>query len=818
MVRVQGTDRDRLSRPRLVSLWRRVTAGATVLVTAQHDSGVASSVREWVAETGDRLIEWSSNRVDVPAETPDADVVLLEIEGMLGTHVTAALAVRERWPAATLIAVSSTQWPPGLLDAGMRPERVFPGSQFGFTTDETLDRAEQLGLALTWDEASGLLERVGTHAGLVDAILRAATSHGSLDEAAVRTGCDALVSHFAGAAAAGVFRPNGWRAVLVSARIGPMPRRTLLEVWGRDEVVRAAFDNVLQAGFFVQDPDSDMMQLRPDIRAAVIDRIEREARLDAVDADVAALASRFLSEGRTDDGWSIVADLPAARTRLLVEHWWLLGEFDVAHARPWLEEAITRSASPELRVALIRCLIDVTSANHTGHVSQADRRVARDLLDETDGVEMSVGALLLADTLRGVLLRLDGHHGEALETHERLADSVDRVHDDADDGAPSLAQANLLLHAGISAIDASRSDIASDRFAAAAALAHSSKHDRLARYAHEMLLLVTTNSGRAPLPSTFQARVDNLVGAHVITPPMSNVVKLSSALYIVDPRGLQEALDDEAPAVDDPLMLRFIDLALRSFAHGLLGTSGLAARAIELFERELDGRDLTANHRALLVWARTEALLHAGAADRAVELLTETRGLRAVIPVDVLLARAALRAKKPERALAALASTQDAYGSGVLAVWSHLLLFLAYHAIGSDSSLEVAHQHLSTALVAGSRARPLLPFAAQGMSALGTTLTQADQLALDPAGRRYIADVERMRDELQLATSTTLALSERERVVVAHLVAAESTRDLAARLHVSPNTVKTQLRSIYRKLGVSSWADAVATAKRLGLV
>jgi DNA-binding NarL/FixJ family response regulator len=49
------------------------------------------------------------------------------------------------------------------------------------------------------------------------------------------------------------------------------------------------------------------------------------------------------------------------------------------------------------------------------------------------------------------------------------------------------------------------------------------------------------------------------------------------------------------------------------------------------------------------------------------------------------------------------------------------------------------------------------------------------------------------------------------------LVEAESTRDLAARLHVSPNTIKTQLRSIYRKLGVSSWADAVATAKRVGL-
>ncbi|HJA04683.1 MAG TPA: LuxR C-terminal-related transcriptional regulator [Candidatus Microbacterium stercoravium] len=74
-----------------------------------------------------------------------------------------------------------------------------------------------------------------------------------------------------------------------------------------------------------------------------------------------------------------------------------------------------------------------------------------------------------------------------------------------------------------------------------------------------------------------------------------------------------------------------------------------------------------------------------------------------------------------------------------------------------------------------------------------------------------------MRDALQRATRSTDALSERERTVVAELPFAVSTKDLAARLHVSPNTVKTQLRSIYRKLGVSSWADAVSTARRLGL-
>ena len=37
-------------------------------------------------------------------------------------------------------------------------------------------------------------------------------------------------------------------------------------------------------------------------------------------------------------------------------------------------------------------------------------------------------------------------------------------------------------------------------------------------------------------------------------------------------------------------------------------------------------------------------------------------------------------------------------------------------------------------------------------------------------------------------------------------------------MYVSPNTVKTHSSAIYRKLAVSSRADAVTEAKRLGLL
>lgn len=806
------TDRDRLSRPRLVSLWRRVMPGATVLVTAQHRSGVATSVREWLADSDQRLVVWSSNRIEVPADAPDADVVLLELEGMRDDHVTATLAVRERWPSATLIAVTSTQWPTALLENDVRPERVFAGSIFGFTADEAIDRAEQLGLALTWDEATALLDRLGTHAGFVDAVLRAAAARGALDDAAVRAGCDEQSAYFAGSAAAGVFRPNGWLAALVSARIGPMPRRTLLSVWGRDEVVRAALDNVLQSGFFVEDLERDTIELRRDLRIAFTARMEREAQIEQIDGIIADLAAQLLSSGRADDGWAIVADLPAARTRLLAQHWWLLGEIDVERARPWLAEAVLADPDPALRVALARTLVDVTSLNHTGAVSAAARREAAALLAEVGEPAGDLG--IVAATLRGVLQRADGHFDEALRTHEMLADADG---DDTSDPAHSLVRAGVLMQAGLSALDASRSDIAAARFSAAAALAHTAHDERLAQFAHDLLLIAAP--GDVPLATSFQSRIDGIVGAQPISPSMRGIVAISSALYVVDPRALQDALDGtETTTIDDPQTLRFVTVMLRSMAHELLGTSSLALSRLELFEQELDGRQLTRNQQTLLAWARAEALLDAESGEHAIAVLDALPEAGAkVIPIDLLRARAYLRDDEPARALACLAGVGDSLGSGVLAVWSHLVLFLAYHAIGSESSIDVGRQHLQAAIAAASRSRPMMPFAMQGMSALNTTISHADELALDAAGRRLVADLETMRDALQRATRSTDALSERERTVVAELPFAVSTKDLAARLHVSPNTVKTQLRSIYRKLGVSSWADAVSTARRLGL-
>lgn len=61
-------------------------------------------------------------------------------------------------------------------------------------------------------------------------------------------------------------------------------------------------------------------------------------------------------------------------------------------------------------------------------------------------------------------------------------------------------------------------------------------------------------------------------------------------------------------------------------------------------------------------------------------------------------------------------------------------------------------------------------------------------------------------------------LTEREIDILALLPGPMTQRDLAAALFVSPNTLKTHLRSIYRKLGAQSRADAVLRARRAGLL
>jgi DNA-binding CsgD family transcriptional regulator len=58
-------------------------------------------------------------------------------------------------------------------------------------------------------------------------------------------------------------------------------------------------------------------------------------------------------------------------------------------------------------------------------------------------------------------------------------------------------------------------------------------------------------------------------------------------------------------------------------------------------------------------------------------------------------------------------------------------------------------------------------------------------------------------------TDTVFDLTSRERAIVRHIARGATTAEIAGELFVSPSTIKTQLRALYRKLGVKSRAEAV---------
>jgi DNA-binding CsgD family transcriptional regulator len=72
--------------------------------------------------------------------------------------------------------------------------------------------------------------------------------------------------------------------------------------------------------------------------------------------------------------------------------------------------------------------------------------------------------------------------------------------------------------------------------------------------------------------------------------------------------------------------------------------------------------------------------------------------------------------------------------------------------------------------------------------------------------------------ELNTAALASLGVSAREREVLEQLAAGRSNKEIAAKLEVSPNTVKTHIASLFGKLGVKRRTAAIHKARELGIL
>jgi len=118
------------------------------------------------------------------------------------------------------------------------------------------------------------------------------------------------------------------------------------------------------------------------------------------------------------------------------------------------------------------------------------------------------------------------------------------------------------------------------------------------------------------------------------------------------------------------------------------------------------------------------------------------------------------------------------------------------------------------AFVMLSRTGSRLPLRSIPVASLSAIATRA-------VGRHHDPETSRM---LELIVRTTAGahrpvqtLSTRERLVLAQVQRGFTVAAIAAELYISPNTVKTHLRRLYSKLGVSTRDEAIRAARALGL-
>ncbi|TPX05842.1 helix-turn-helix transcriptional regulator, partial [Schumannella luteola] len=145
---------------------------------------------------------------------------------------------------------------------------------------------------------------------------------------------------------------------------------------------------------------------------------------------------------------------------------------------------------------------------------------------------------------------------------------------------------------------------------------------------------------------------------------------------------------------------------------------------------------------------------------------------------------------------------------------AHLRLAVFSDARGTTAK---AASDLGEAVLVASRYGAVRPFLLFRADAVRLLAADADRLGVWSEAALGLLAACRLRLGGG-APSALAALSPRELALLDELPVHQTIADIARHQQVSPNTIKSQLKSMYRKLGVESRADAVEAGRSAGLI
>lgn len=220
---------------------------------------------------------------------------------------------------------------------------------------------------------------------------------------------------------------------------------------------------------------------------------------------------------------------------------------------------------------------------------------------------------------------------------------------------------------------------------------------------------------------------------------------------------------------------------------------------------------------AFLASDRATLLISRGEPQRALALLEgHSSDAHHTVCFDLRRSSAHLQLGDPGAVLAATAECLRLGAGHNLRTLAAVLLrrAIAFHRLGNTATADAAFTDAFGLIRASGAVSPLLTLPKEEMQVLGTRL-RADRPDL-AADIDQVCSRGRALPTPKPPPFVVPTLTARESLIARRLRSTETLAEIGRSLYVSTNTVKTQTSSLYRKLGVSSRAQAVEVLDRAG--